>query len=312
MIRRFCIYIFFKVKHRVYFDPELLLNLLKNKKMKKNFINAIVLLVVSVILPAFAYCQSKANYENYLESLPRQLKLDEKTPQKYLMITDAFDYDLSGNFIKKTRYTGEYTRGLENGNSRWNNVRISIVNMLDGAFSPGEKQEAMENFMYKSEPSKEIFSNSFFSKIPEPNIQYRNMVWDMLGFEIYAWVYFDSLKLNQEYSPKINDNVAVMQGVGTYEVKKLKLKWTGITSQNNKTCAIIQYNTLNNPFNCDYLQVIVKGCSSVWGNVYISLTDKQIEYAELFEDILMDIKIKGQENSIMQKSNRHITLNKIL
>jgi hypothetical protein len=206
--------------------------------MKKNFINAIVLLAVSVILPAFAYCQSNANHENYLESLPRQLKLDEKTPQQYLMITDAFDYDLSGNFIKKTRYTGEYTRGMENGNSRWNNVRISIVNRLDGAFSSGEKQEAMENFMYKSEPSKEIFSNSFFSKIPEPN-------------------------------------------------------------------------TLNNSFNCDYLQVVVNGNSCVWGSVYVSLIDKQIEYAGLYEDILMDIKIKGQENSIRQKTYRHITLNKI-
>ncbi len=278
--------------------------------MRMNF-KSIVLSVISVILPAFVHCQSTTNYENYLENLPRQLKLDEKKTQKYIMVTDGFDYDLSGNFIKKTRYTGEYTRGLKNGYSKWNNVRVSVANSENGVYSMGEKQEAMENFMYKSEPSGELFTNAFFSKIPEPNIQYRNMVWDMLGFELYAWHYFDSLKLNLEFSPTINNNVAVMQGVGTYEVKKLKLKWTGITKQNNKTCAIIQYHMLNNPFNCDYLEVVVKGISNVWGNVYVSLVDKQIEYAELYEDILMDIKIKGQENSMMQKSNRYITLNKI-
>ena len=272
---------------------------------------SIVLSVISVILPAFVDCQSTTNYENYLKYLPGQLKLDEKEPQKYIMVTDDFDYDLSGNFIKKTRYTGEYTRGLKNGYSKWNNVRVSVANSENGVYSTGEKQEAMENFMYKSEPSGELFTNAFFSRIPEPNIQYRNMVWDMLGFELYAWQYFDSLKLNLEFSPVINNNVAVMQGEGTYEVKKLKLKWTGITKQNNKTCAIIQYRMLNNPFHFDYLEVAVKGISNVWGNVYVSLVDKQIEYAELYEDILMDIKIKGQENSVMQKSNRHITLNKI-
>ena len=64
---------------------------------------SIVLSVISVILPAFVDCQSTTNYENYLKYLPGQLKLDEKEPQKYIMVTDDFDYDLSGNFIKKTR-----------------------------------------------------------------------------------------------------------------------------------------------------------------------------------------------------------------
>jgi len=45
------------------------------------------------------------------------------------------------------------------------------------------------------------------------------------------------------------------------------------------------------------MQVVIKGRSHVWGDVYVSLKDKQIEYAELYEDILMDIKMKGQDNS---------------
>ena len=93
--------------------------------MKKNFVCAIILFVVSIVLPTLSYCQSTTNVEKYLESLPNQLKLDEKTPQKYLMVTDYTDYDLFGNFIKKMRITGEYTRGFKDGYVKWNNVKIS-------------------------------------------------------------------------------------------------------------------------------------------------------------------------------------------
>jgi len=176
------------------------------------------------------------------------LKLEEKKPQKYLMITYAFDYDLLGNSIKKSRISGEYTRGLENGNSKWNNVRISISNKADEASFIRREKGRNGKLHYESKVSKNIFGDSIFRKMPEPNIQFKVLVWDMLSFEINAWTYFDSLKLNQEFSPKISNKVASMEGIGRYEVKDLRLTWIGITSKNNEICAIIKYSILNNPF----------------------------------------------------------------
>jgi hypothetical protein len=42
----------------------------------------------------------------------------------------------------------------------------------------------------------------------------------------------------------------------------------------------------------------MSGRSHYWGEIYVSLSDKQIEYANLTEDVLTNEKIKGQANSI--------------
>jgi hypothetical protein len=277
--------------------------------MKKNFVCAIILLVVSMVLPTLSYCQSTTNIEKYLENLPNQLKLDEKTPQKYLMITDYTDYDLFGNFIKKMRITGEYTRGFKDGYVKWNNVRISHSQNLEKPFAEGQLQSVIENFTYV--PSAEALSESFFKKIPVTDIIMKNIIWDMMMFEGFAWYKWDSLKLNSEFCAKEINSKVKLAGAGTFENKDIRLTWLGITKTNDKICAIIKYITMCNPLEIDSQNMTVKGRSHYWGNIYVSLSDKQIEYAELYEDVLMDVKMNGQEPAIKGNTVRNITLKKI-
>ncbi len=247
--------------------------------------------------------------KRYLEKLPSDLKLENGVPQKYLMTTDYFDYDLFGNFIKKMRITGEYTRGLENGYAKWNNVRIANSQNLNEAFPEGEKKSVMENFTYL--PSGDITDESFFKDIPQADILLKNLVWDMVGLESFAWLNWDQLKLNQEFSARDVNFEFDLAGEGTFENKDIRLKWIGITQINNEICAIIKYIALNNPFTVDNPQVTVKGRTHYWGNIYVSLEDKQIEYTELHEDMVMDVKIPGQEQSNQVNTVRYIYLERI-
>jgi hypothetical protein len=283
--------------------------------MKAKLVQSIasVLILTGLTSSINTYCQSqKRCTHKYLETLPADLKLEEKTPQKYLLIKDMFDYDLLGNFIKKSRISGEYTRGLKNEYSKWNNIRTSQSNNFYEPFPEGEKQEALENFTYCSALSTNLFKDSMFKKIPEPNIELRNLVWDMMGFEMYAWKYFDSLNLNQQFLIDTKNHVGELEGIGNIVTGDSRLTWNGITSINSKICAIIKFVITDSKLNFDYMQAIVKGRSNCWGFIFVSLNDKQIEYAELHEDIIMEIKIKTQDKYSKINNRTDITLKKIL
>jgi hypothetical protein len=277
--------------------------------MKTTSLAIILSTVGLIIFPGCMFSQETIKIENYLESLPKNLELVEETPQKYLMVIDNRNYDFYGNFGSKNRVTGEYTRGLKNGFVKWNNVRIASSQNLDETFAEGVKQIYMENFSYAA--SEEILNESFFKEIPEADVHIKTIVWNMFTFEIFAWSFWDSLKLNQEYLASEINSVVQIEGLGTIENKDLRFTWTGITNKNGKLCVIIKYIGMNNPLEFDMYNTKIKGSTNYWGNIYVSITDKQIEYGELHEILFMDIKTNGQKPGNKVYSTRKITLEKI-
>src|SRR5882672_2636511 len=65
-----------------------------------------------------------------LTHLPTGLKLQEKGPQKYRFVCDYYTLNQVGSVLFKDRIDGTYTRGLPEGKSRWNDVRISHASGL--------------------------------------------------------------------------------------------------------------------------------------------------------------------------------------
>ena len=274
--------------------------------MKKNFVRITFLVAVSVTLTVFAQCQNTS--DKYLERLPHQLKLDDKTPQKYVMVTDYNDYDLFGSFIKKKRITSECTL-LKDGYVKWNNVVVSQAQKLNEPYPEGEKQSYMENFAYS--PSSMVLADSFFKNIPKADVFIKNLIWDLSMFKTFAWYKWDSLKLNTEFLAKDLNSEIKMPGAGTFENKDIRITWTGITKINHKTCAVIKYIAMNNLLNMSFQNFTIKGRSHYWGNIYVSLSDKQIEYGELYEDVLLDIKADGQASGFKANTVRNISLKKL-
>ena len=55
----------------------------------------------------------------------------------------------------------------------------------------------------------------------------------------------------------------------------------------------------------------MSGRSHYWGEVYVSLADKEIEYATLFEDVVTDVLMKGQSQNYLGYTMRNIILSRI-
>ena len=101
-----------------------------------------------------------------------------------------------------------------------------------------------------------------------------------------------------------------MANDGVFENKEIQLKWIGVTKINSELCAIIKYSQMNGKLKLDMENMSMNGRSHYWGEIYVSLEDKQIEYATLKEDVLTDVFLKGQNNSFWGYTVRNITLEK--
>jgi hypothetical protein len=197
--------------------------------MKKKFNSGCAAMLVSflLILPSVSKGQSeKAVVKKYLSALPGVER--SKTLHKYQMTAVYIKRDLYGNFTGKTKVSGDYTSGLPGDSSMWNNVYISASNNFSDPFPAGTKQDYMENFRYI--PSDKMMEEKSFKSFPKSveNIFARNLIWDMMSADIFAWNYYDSLKLNVPYIiPDIKGEFN-MADIGNYYNNKILLLLRGI------------------------------------------------------------------------------------
>ena len=268
-----------------------------------------ILFVYFTLVFAFSINATNAQRKDpveYLDQLPGDLILGNSTIRSYHMTTDYIDYDLKGNFLRKTSIAGDYTCGLTGDSVRWNNVFVSSINDLGQSFS--KRQDFLENFIYI--PTPEILNQNFFSKMPEDEgMRMKNLIWDMFMLQGIAYWYWDSLRLNQDYNANELNTSVDLAGEGAFENKNFKIKWLGITKINNEIYAIIKYSTMNNKVNVEMENLTMGGRSHYWGEIYVSLTDKHIEYATLTEDVITDLLVKGQPRHIGY-GVRYITLSR--
>jgi hypothetical protein len=202
--------------------------------------------------------------------------------------------DILGNPTGKERVTGEYTRALPDGKVRWNGVRIAKAKAFDQPFPEGELQNYMEGFTYRLSKDADMLKKEFFPGFPESEIKSKNLVWDMHMIEQFAWDHFDKLELNQPYAIQSQPEDVPLAGAGTFQNRRIELTWVGLSKRNNEICALIQYQALMNKFTTSMLNMLFQGRSHYWGDIWVSLKDKQIEYATLTEDVLVEFKLPGQ------------------
>ena len=196
--------------------------------------------------------------------------------------------------IGKHRVYGEYTRGLPEGEDRWKNVSIARAVGFDDPFPEGEKQDYMEGFTYK--PGADSLDPGFFQGFPATAIDARNLVWDTAMFEGFAWSYLDKLNLNGTYYPSEPVGEFGLAGAGTFQNKQIELTWLGISRMNEEPCALIQYRAFLNKLSVSAGDFKVRGGSHYWGEIWISLEDMQIERGTLYENVVVETKMPGQEN----------------
>jgi hypothetical protein len=134
----------------------------------------------------------------------------------------------------------------------------------------------------------------------------------MMGIEGIGWLYFDKLTLNQPYKADYFNGKMNLAGQGSFENKDMQITWTGISQRNGEQCAVIEFRTMNNPLEYSGDGMNMKGRSHYWGTIWVSLEDKQVEHAVLFEDVVMEIQLPGQTTKQIMDAVREISFVKVL
>ena len=276
----------------------------------KTFLFTAVLVILTAMLTS-GQKNEKVNPAKILEAgkLPQNLELKNDL-QKFVVTTDHFNTDIFGNFFNKFQIKGEYTRGLPGDQVKWNNVTVAMAMARNAEFAPGTPIGYMENFTYKV--SEDMMKPEKFSTFTEHSAFTKNLVWDMMGIEGFAWAYFNELELNKPYKAGMFNGKIDLAGMGSFENKDVILTWTGITKWNNgEYCAVIEFITMNNPLEYAGEGMSMKGRSHYWGTIWVSVEDKQVEHAVLYEDVVMEIQLPGQTSKQVMDATREITYERV-
>lgn len=280
--------------------------------MKKYFsqILSMALILISLVSPCKVFGQKDKSFTDlYLTSLPKIKTAD--IIRKYRMTTIHINRDLYGKFVNKTKITGECTRGNSDGRLIWNNAIISHSDSFDGEFPAGTRQEYMENFSYL--PSDDMLSAEAFKSFPSnpDNILARNLIWDMMTFETYAWMFWDSLELNKPYEIKQINGEFNMAEIGTYDHNLITVCWKGITSIEGELCAIIDFTATDNLLNISMEMMKSRGTEQYWGTTWVSLKTRNIEKALMYGGVMQEIEISGMPEKMLFKTIRELWLEPI-
>ena len=116
-------------------------------------------------------------------------------------------------------------------------------------------------------------------------------------FEEFARDFFDELQLDTPYLPKLPES-SDLAGQGSFHNKRVELMWTGVSERHGKACALIHYRAYFNPLQVDVPGFSMTGRSHYWGDIWVSLRDKQIEFATLSEDVLGQARVQGGEQLV--------------
>lgn len=268
-----------------------------------------IYLFIAMLVATNVTAQQKAKFD-IPKKLPQSLELNDEI-QRFQVTTTHYNGDIFGNFYNKQQVCGEYTRGLPGGKVKWNNVSFAQSNSNDrnAEFPKPTPVVYMEDFTYL--PNEDMLKAEKFETFTEYADFTKNLVWDMLGIEGFAWTYFDKLQLNVPYAVEEMNGKVDLAGQGYFENKDIQLNWTGISECNNENCAVIEYRTLNNPLEIKTESLDMKGRSHYWGTIWVSLEDKQIEHAVLFEDVVMELLFPGATQKQLMDATREITYKRI-
>jgi len=245
------------------------------------------------IQPLLAQSTSVPNSTVQTWDLPHGTLVKDAGPRTYRFTVDYDTANRTGEVVHRQRVTGDYTRGLANGEVEWKNVGEAQADGATAPFPPAQKQDFIEGFRYPA-GSPDTLKPDFFKSFPASAVFERNLIWDTSMMESFGQNFFDQLKLNVPLHISTDQDVN-MPGVGTFHSRDTVLEWVGRSERNGQDCALIDYRAFFNPLQIANGGVTIQGRSDFWGEIWVSLAAKQIEYATIYEEVSGEMKLPGQD-----------------
>jgi len=247
-------------------------------------------LVLSTVIGLSAQTSSTPSW-----SLPPGKAVTDSGPRTYRFTVEYTTANTKGDILRRQRLTGEYTRGLAAGDVLWKNVAEQDADGATAPFGTAQKRDFMEGFRYHNDLGGTL-KPEFFKTFPPTAVFERNLVWDTGMIEDFGQDYFDRLKLNQPLHAGSSDYVN-MPGVGIFHNRDVILEWIGHSQRNGQDCALIQFQAFLNQLEIVNAGITLRGLSSYWGEMWISLATRQIEYGTINETVVGDLKLAGQDTT---------------
>jgi len=256
---------------------------------------------------------SESSFSQHVE-FPGQLPsvdLNSREAHQYQVVTDYRNYDLFGNSTGGQRFEGKYSIGLADGKVQWEDICKTSY--------PAAGVEAVDSLSYMNgfeySYQQDLLSPEFFSSFPMEAVEAKNLVWDMAALEFFTWGNSDQLKLNQPFRAEEANVDLDLAGLGHFENRDVVLTWLGMSVENGKPLALIEYRTLNNPLGVEMdmgdRHFSTKGRSHYWGTIWLDVDGKCIDRAKLYEDVVMEIGFDDQPAKQQIDVVREITVSKI-
>jgi hypothetical protein len=247
---------------------------------------ATICLPVSIVL-----AQTSAPREQVWK-LPDATTVKDTGPRTYRFTVVYNSANSKGELLNRHRLTAEYTRGLVGRMVAWKNVTQTDAAGATASFGSEQKVEFMEGFRYLNDVAG-TFKPDFFKGFPPSAVFERNLIWDTGMIENFGQDFFPHLKLNEPYHIISNQDVN-MPGVGTFKNRDVVLEWIGRSQRNGHECALIKYEAFLNPLEIVNAGMTLNGRSDYWGEIWVSLDTRQIEYGTLHEIVVGEMKLSGQ------------------
>ncbi len=225
--------------------------------------------------------------------LPHQTVVKDAGPRTYRFTVDYNTANRIGEVIHRQRVTGDYTRGLANGQVEWKNVGVAEADGAIASFPPAQKRDFIEGFHYLV-GSADTLKPEFFKSFPATAVLERNLIWDTSMMEGFGQDFFDKLKLNVPLHTATEQDIN-MSAVGTFHARDIVLEWVGRSQRNGQDCALIEYRAFFNPIQLAVGGMTLQGRSDFWGEIWVSSATKQIEYATIYEEVSGEMKLPGQD-----------------
>jgi hypothetical protein len=226
-------------------------------------------------------------------TLPNGTSLKDTGPRRYRFSIDYQTTNGKGEIVRRQRLAGDYTRGLAGGEVAWTNVAQADADGATAPFAPAQKRDFMEGFRYRNDLAATM-KPEFFKAFPSTAVFERNLVWDTGMMEYFGQGFFDHLKLNEPYHI-ISDQDLNLPDVGTFHNRDVVLEWIGRSQRNGQDCAVIAYEAFLNPLEVASGGMTLEGRSNYWGQIWVSLATRQIEYGTLRETVVGEMKLPGQD-----------------
>lgn len=254
---------------------------------------AVLLILMVTVIPKSLLAQARPHGASLVTwQLPKGLEIKDAGPRTYRFVVDYNNANSRGEIFERQRLIGEYTRGLPGGEVVWKNVRLATAQGESTPYSEPQKREFMDGFRYHNDIDS-TFAQGFFKAFPPMAFMEKNLVWDTAMIEMFAQNYFHQLKLNEPYHAMSNKD-ANISGAGKFTNRDVVLKWVGRSQRNGQECALIQYQAFFNPLDLSVGGMKMWARSDYWGEIWVSLATKQVEYATLYESVVGDMQLPTQ------------------